>query len=379
MLLTCLLNTISGSQITWCLCQISLWQEFDSPEELKANVEILAQLIKESQYLVVHSGAGISTSSGIPDFRWGSSDSKREFAACSLVVLVCDHMTVLLSYLPIPTQRLINQEGRRKETANGPESCCVTWDAAVRAALNSWLPGKTHYNRSWLFLFSSCTLLSLYLTWHVFLLCIHVYLSGDLSPSIIQIFYWSGCQSEVTLDSIINKPLLLYGSNIYPQLLCTQQLLKLGSLLQVYLKIIAVGPQWVIIYLNSCGDTTNCRLFCLGLSSGFCRVHSQKYCVGVFFFYVWWIGSQIFTDMLHSFGRIDFSACQIFLKLLFFLLKSLCCLVFITMNICNHFTMIYSFLYSSMIYSFIYSFLPMSKLTSVVLLHDSGAQRVCGL
>ncbi|KAM8849114.1 NAD-dependent protein deacylase sirtuin-6 isoform 1-T1 [Spinachia spinachia] len=44
-------------------------QVFDSPEELKAKVETLAQLIKESQYLVVHSGAGISTSTGIPDFR----------------------------------------------------------------------------------------------------------------------------------------------------------------------------------------------------------------------------------------------------------------------------------------------------------------------
>uniref|UniRef100_A0A671K762 protein acetyllysine N-acetyltransferase n=1 Tax=Sinocyclocheilus anshuiensis TaxID=1608454 RepID=A0A671K762_9TELE len=42
---------------------------FDSPEELKAKVETLAQWIRESQYMVVHSGAGISTSSRIPDFR----------------------------------------------------------------------------------------------------------------------------------------------------------------------------------------------------------------------------------------------------------------------------------------------------------------------
>uniref|UniRef100_A0A3B5KKC7 NAD-dependent protein deacylase sirtuin-6 n=1 Tax=Takifugu rubripes TaxID=31033 RepID=A0A3B5KKC7_TAKRU len=44
-------------------------EEFDSAEEVKAKVEILAQLIKDSRHLVVHSGAGISTSSGIPDFR----------------------------------------------------------------------------------------------------------------------------------------------------------------------------------------------------------------------------------------------------------------------------------------------------------------------
>ncbi|XP_051990365.1 NAD-dependent protein deacylase sirtuin-6-like [Xyrauchen texanus] len=42
---------------------------FDSSDELKNKVETLAQWIRESQYMVVHSGAGISTSTGIPDFR----------------------------------------------------------------------------------------------------------------------------------------------------------------------------------------------------------------------------------------------------------------------------------------------------------------------
>ncbi|TRY91572.1 hypothetical protein DNTS_015143 [Danionella cerebrum] len=48
-------------------------ETFDSAEELKAKVETLAQWIRESQYLVVHSGAGISTSTGIPDFRFWMS------------------------------------------------------------------------------------------------------------------------------------------------------------------------------------------------------------------------------------------------------------------------------------------------------------------
>ena len=44
-------------------------QVFDGPEAVKEKAERLAQLIKESQYFVVHSGAGISTAAGIPDFR----------------------------------------------------------------------------------------------------------------------------------------------------------------------------------------------------------------------------------------------------------------------------------------------------------------------
>ncbi|XP_069042007.1 NAD-dependent protein deacylase sirtuin-6 [Lepisosteus oculatus] len=42
---------------------------FDSQEELQEKVRELARLVRESRYMVVHSGAGISTSCGIPDFR----------------------------------------------------------------------------------------------------------------------------------------------------------------------------------------------------------------------------------------------------------------------------------------------------------------------
>uniref|UniRef100_A0A8C9WQT3 protein acetyllysine N-acetyltransferase n=1 Tax=Scleropages formosus TaxID=113540 RepID=A0A8C9WQT3_SCLFO len=42
---------------------------FDSPEQLRCQVAALAQMIRDAKYLVVHTGAGISTSAGIPDFR----------------------------------------------------------------------------------------------------------------------------------------------------------------------------------------------------------------------------------------------------------------------------------------------------------------------
>ncbi|XP_028909350.1 NAD-dependent protein deacetylase sirtuin-6 isoform X1 [Ornithorhynchus anatinus] len=42
---------------------------FDSPEELERKVWELAQLVQKSSNVVFHTGAGISTSSGIPDFR----------------------------------------------------------------------------------------------------------------------------------------------------------------------------------------------------------------------------------------------------------------------------------------------------------------------
>lgn len=44
-------------------------QIFDPPEELEQKVQELAELIRSSSHVVFHTGAGISTASGIPDFR----------------------------------------------------------------------------------------------------------------------------------------------------------------------------------------------------------------------------------------------------------------------------------------------------------------------
>ena len=44
---------------------------FDSPEELDEKVSMLAEMIITSQHMVAFTGAGISTASGIPDYRSG--------------------------------------------------------------------------------------------------------------------------------------------------------------------------------------------------------------------------------------------------------------------------------------------------------------------
>ena len=44
---------------------------FDTPEELDEKVSMLAEMIIMSKHMVAFTGAGISTASGIPDYRSG--------------------------------------------------------------------------------------------------------------------------------------------------------------------------------------------------------------------------------------------------------------------------------------------------------------------
>lgn len=72
---------------------------FDSPAELEEKVANLAQLILQSRHMVVITGAGISTASGIPDFRGPSGRNflrKGASSAHTLTQIITDTKIVSL-------------------------------------------------------------------------------------------------------------------------------------------------------------------------------------------------------------------------------------------------------------------------------------------
>lgn len=57
-------------------CCFTVWydiifvnQKFESEEKVEEKCALLAEWILTARHVVVHTGAGISTSAGIPDFR----------------------------------------------------------------------------------------------------------------------------------------------------------------------------------------------------------------------------------------------------------------------------------------------------------------------
>jgi len=55
---------------------------FDTPEVLDAKIEKLAEMIRASTYFCAFTGAGISTASGIPDYRSGADTKLKTGAGC---------------------------------------------------------------------------------------------------------------------------------------------------------------------------------------------------------------------------------------------------------------------------------------------------------
>lgn len=48
---------------------LGIAEKFDSEEEVERKVNKLVELLETCKHVVVHTGAGISTTAGIPDFR----------------------------------------------------------------------------------------------------------------------------------------------------------------------------------------------------------------------------------------------------------------------------------------------------------------------
>ena len=49
--------------------QEQLEEHYESPEQIRAKARQLAQMIRAANHVVFFTGAGVSTSTGIPDFR----------------------------------------------------------------------------------------------------------------------------------------------------------------------------------------------------------------------------------------------------------------------------------------------------------------------
>lgn len=95
-------------------------QKYDTQETLRLKCDLLADWIKGARHVVVHTGAGISTAAGIPDFRCEkeivenllfSSYDNSNFSPL-LTPQVSNHLFKLFSLLLLLNDHLINYNTR---------------------------------------------------------------------------------------------------------------------------------------------------------------------------------------------------------------------------------------------------------------------------
>lgn len=64
-----------------------LFQKYDSVETLRLKCGLLAEWIESARHVVLHTGAGISTAAGIPDFRYVCDNCLKKTTSYSLICL----------------------------------------------------------------------------------------------------------------------------------------------------------------------------------------------------------------------------------------------------------------------------------------------------
>lgn len=64
-----ILSPKSSASVDSLFYQHLPWQILDSPEQLDEKTKEFIRIFREARHVVVHTGAGVSTAAGIPDFR----------------------------------------------------------------------------------------------------------------------------------------------------------------------------------------------------------------------------------------------------------------------------------------------------------------------
>lgn len=89
---------------------------FDSPEKLNEKVDILVSWILQAKCTVVHTGAGISTAAGVPDFRYITSYKtfycatlifSQIYTTCKISLLIsflCEYSLIILNLIKLTLQ-----------------------------------------------------------------------------------------------------------------------------------------------------------------------------------------------------------------------------------------------------------------------------------
>lgn len=88
--------------------KLNLKEVEDGLDEIKTKIDQLAQLILESNRTVVHTGAGISTSCGIPDFR-----GPKVVIKCPVKVLKLKNATLITIF------GSVDKGGKRRKSRRG--------------------------------------------------------------------------------------------------------------------------------------------------------------------------------------------------------------------------------------------------------------------
>ena len=112
--------------------KVNLTERFDSPDILESKLDELASLVRASKHLVVHTGAGISTSAGIPDFRGPNGVWTLEVAGKNRII-----------------NRGVSGHRTNLHCSTGTDTCNIVDSVALLCLRDSFKKGRKIPFRNW--------------------------------------------------------------------------------------------------------------------------------------------------------------------------------------------------------------------------------------